>query len=57
MSLKNNFIIRRNNMIKVSDSDESKEMIKKVFRLIFAGFTAFIVACVFVGIFEFIPRN
>ncbi len=44
-------------MINESDSDESKEMIKKVFRLIFAGFTAFIVACVFVGIFEFIPRN
>ncbi len=46
-----------NNMKNESDSDESEEMIKKVFMLIFAGFAAFIVACVFVGIFEFIPRN
>ena len=57
MSLKNNFLIRMNNMKNESDSDESEEMIKKVFMLIFAGFAVFIVACVFVGIFEFIPRN
>ncbi|HJL92184.1 MAG TPA: hypothetical protein QGF04_00210 [Woeseiaceae bacterium] len=56
-SIKNNFLIRMNNMKNESDSDESEEMIKKVFMLIFAGFAAFIVACVFVGIFEFIPRN
>ena len=44
-------------MIKENDSDESGEMIKKVFILLLAGCAAFIVASVFIGILEFIPRN
>ena len=45
------------NMTKENDYDESGEMTKKVFILLFALCVVFILASVFVGIFEFIPRN
>jgi len=45
------------NMINENDSDESGEMIKKVFMRLLALCVIFIVACVFIGILEFIPRN
>jgi len=44
------------NMINENDY-ESEEMTKKVFILLFAGCAVFILASVFIGIFEFIPRN
>ncbi|SVA72408.1 uncharacterized protein METZ01_LOCUS125262 [marine metagenome] len=45
------------NMINENDYDESGKMTKKVFILLFAGCAVFILASVFIGIFEFIPRN
>jgi len=45
------------NVVNENDSDESGEMIKKVFILLFAGCAVFILASVFIGILEFIPRN
>ena len=45
------------NMVNENDSDESGEMTKKAFILLFAGCAVFILASVFIGILEFIPRN
>jgi len=44
-------------MTSEKELDESEEMTKKVFVVIFAGCVLFMIAAVLIGIFEFIPRN
>lgn len=43
-------------MITENDFDESGEMTKKVFIVLFAGCLLFIIASSLIGLLEFIPR-
>ncbi len=58
MNIKNKIKIKVNGKKIIFDNNTSIEKLtKKVFILLFAGCAVFILASVFIGIFEFIPRN